>query len=75
MDLSHVSTHQKVLIKAIHAQNVLKKRLLSLGLSVGKTVEVVETSLQKNTIKLALGFSSVALRLEEAKLIEVEALS
>jgi ferrous iron transport protein A len=75
MDLSQINTHQKVLIKAINAQNVLKKRLLSLGFGVGKTVEVVETSLQKNTIKLALGFSSVALRFEEAKLIEVEVLS
>ena len=72
MDLSHVSTHQKVLITAINAQNTLKKRLLSLGFSVGKTVEVLETSLQKNTIKIGLGFSSVALRLEEAKMIEVK---
>ncbi|ACZ12987.1 FeoA family protein [Sulfurospirillum deleyianum] len=72
MDLSHLSTHQKALITTINAQNSLKKRLLSLGFSVGKTIEVVETSLQKNTIKIALGFSSVALRLEEAKMIEVE---
>ncbi|MBP9565650.1 MAG: ferrous iron transport protein A [Sulfurospirillum sp.] len=72
MDLSLVNTHQKVLIKAINAQNTLKKRLLSLGFCVGKTVEVLETSLQKNTIQLSIGFSSIALRFEEAKMIEVE---
>jgi len=72
MDLSQITKNQKALIKSIHAQNTLKKRLLSLGLGIGKEVEVVETSLQKNTIKLSLGFSSIALRFDEAKLIEVE---
>ncbi|WP_238593562.1 FeoA family protein [Sulfurospirillum diekertiae] len=56
----------------MHAQNTLKKRLLSLGFGIGKEVEVVETSLQKNTIKVSLGYSSIALRFDEAKLIEVE---
>ena len=73
VDLSQINKNQKVLIKQIHAQHTLKKRLYSLGLRVGKEIEVVETSLQKNTIKVALGFSSVALRFDEAKMIEVEA--
>jgi ferrous iron transport protein A len=72
MDLSQVGKNQKASIKQIHAQHTLKKRLFSLGLNIGKEVEVVETSLQKNTIKIALGFSAVALRFDEAKLIEVE---
>jgi len=72
MDLSQISKNQKVFIKQIHAQNTLKKRLFSLGLNIGKEVEVVEMSLQKNTLKVALGFSAVALRFDEAKLIEVE---
>lgn len=72
IDLSQIAKNQKVHIKSIHAQNTLKKRLFSLGLGVGKEVEVVETSLQKNTIKITLGFSAVALRFDEAKLIEVE---
>lgn len=73
VDLSQINKNKKVLIKQIHAQHTLKKRLYSLGLVVGKEIEVVETSLQKNTIKVALGFSSVALRFDEAKMIEVEA--
>ena len=72
VDLSQIDKNQRVLIKNINAQHGLKKRLQSLGLNVGQEVQVVETSLQKNTIKIALGFSSVALRLDEAKTVEVE---
>jgi len=72
VDLSQIDKNQKAFIKTIHAQHSLKKRLQSLGLSAGQEVQVVETSLQKNTIKIALGFSSVALRLDEAKTVEVE---
>jgi len=72
VDLSQIDKNQRALIKNINAQHGLKKRLQSLGLNVGQEVQVVETSLQKNTIKIALGFSSVALRLDEAKAVEVE---
>ncbi|MDD2384416.1 MAG: FeoA family protein [Sulfurospirillaceae bacterium] len=74
MNLSQISKNTKVMIKTITAQSLLKKRLYSLGLGSGKEVEITEISLQKNTIKIALGFSSIALRMEEAKMIEVEAI-
>lgn len=72
MDLSQITKNQKAFIKQINAEQTLKKRLFSLGLGIGKEVEVVETSLQKNTLKVALGLSSIALRLDEAKTIQVE---
>ncbi len=72
VDLSQIEKNHKVLIKQIHAQSTLKKRLLSLGLVVGKEVEVVETSLQRNTMKVSIGLTAVALRYNEAQLIEVE---
>lgn len=72
MYLSQITKNQKALIKQINAEQTLKKRLFSLGLGIGREVEVVETSLQKNTIKVALGVSSIALRLDEAKTIQVE---
>jgi len=72
MDLSQITKNQKALIKQIHAEHTLKKRLFSLGIGVDKEVVVLETSLQKNTIKIALGNNSIALRLNEAKLIDVE---
>lgn len=72
MDLSQITKNQKALIKQINAEQTLKKRLFSLGLGIGREVEVVETSLQKNTIKVALGLSAIALRFDEAKTIQVE---
>ena len=50
MDLSQVQKNEKVKIIRINAQTTLKKRLASLGVSVGKEIEVLETTLQKNTI-------------------------
>lgn len=72
MDLSNVPKNTRVKIVAIHAQTTLKKRLASLGVSVEKVVEVLETTIQKNTIKIGIGHSSIALRLDEAKSIAVE---
>lgn len=72
MDLSQVPKNTKVKIVAISAQTTLKKRLASLGVSIGKEVEVLETTIQKNTIKIGIGLGSIALRLDEAKSIEVE---
>jgi ferrous iron transport protein A len=72
MKLADITKGQKVVIVAINAPIVLKKRLASLGVSVGKEVEVLETTLQKNTIKLGIGLGSIALRLDEAKMIDVE---
>ena len=72
MNLSHIEKNKKVMIKEINSPMVLKKRLQSLGIGVGKEIEISEISLQKNTIKISLGFSFIALRMSEAKTIEVE---
>lgn len=74
MNLSQIQKNEKVKIVRINAPITLKKRLASLGVSVGKEVEVLETTIQKNTIKVGIGLGSVALRLDEAKCIDVEAL-
>lgn len=74
MNLSQIQKNKKVKIVRINAPITLKKRLASLGVSVGKEVEVSETTIQKNTIKVGIGLGSVALRLDEAKCIDVEAL-
>ena len=73
MNLSQAKKSEKFKIVSINAQTILKKRLSSLGVIVGKEVEVLETTIQKNTIKIGIGLGSIALRLDEAKLIEVEA--
>lgn len=72
MNLSQIEKNTKVRIKEINSSVVLKKRLQSLGISAGKEVEISEISMQKNTLKIALGFSFIALRMSEAKTIEIE---
>lgn len=72
MDLSQVQKDEKVRIVRIDAPIALKKRLASLGVNVGKEVEVLGMTLQKNTIKLGIGLGSVALRLDEARCVHVE---
>lgn len=72
MNLAEIGKGKMVQIVAIEAPIGLKKRLGSLGISVGKKVEVLEMTLQKNTIKLGIGLGSVALRLDEAQCIQVE---
>lgn len=74
MYLSQAKKSEKLKIVQIHAQSILKKRLSTLGVIVGKEVEVLEMTIQKNTIKIGIGLGSIALRLDEAKLIEVEIL-
>lgn len=74
MDLSQVQKNQKVKISSVNAHVVLKKRLASLGVIVGKEVEVLESTLQNNTLKIGIAQGFVAIRLDEAKHIEVEAI-
>ena len=72
MNLSELNKDQKGVITNVLASSALKKRLFSLGVGINKHVTVLETSLQKNTIKIAIGQSALALRFDEAALIEVK---
>ena len=72
MNIADIKKGQMVRIISIDAPIVLKKRLSSLGVSVDKKVEVLEMTIQKNTIKIAVGLSAIALRLDEARCISVE---
>ena len=72
MLLSSLQKNKKSIIKKINADDELKQRLSSFGVTVGSEVEVVECSLGKNTIKIVCEETAIALRLEEAKKIEVE---
>jgi len=71
MNLAEIGKGKMVQIVSIEAPIGLKKRLGSLGMSLGKEVKVLEMTLQKNTIKLGIGLGSVALRLDEAQCIHV----
>ncbi len=55
----------------INAQGPLKQRLISFGLMKGAVVTMLECGLTKSTYEIKIGNVSLALRREEAQLIEV----
>lgn len=65
---------ERVKVVKLYAQNELKQRLISFGLMKESTVEVLEHTPRKKTIEVKVGKMRLALRAEEAELIEVEAL-
>ena len=56
----------------LHASGPLKQRLLSFGMMKGVEIELVEFSTTKSTVEVKVGKMRIALRKEEAELIEVE---
>lgn len=72
MKLSQLNKKQKAVIKKINCTNELKQRFYSFGIAKGAEIEVEHTSMARNTIEVNVENTSIALRVEEAKGIEVE---
>jgi ferrous iron transport protein A len=66
----HKACHVRVL--KLNAPTALKQRLISFGIMKNATIEVLEHAPAKSTIEIKVGKMRVALRGEEAKMIEVE---
>jgi len=62
----------RVKVLKLNAATELKQRLISFGIMKESEIEVLEYAPRKSTIKIKVGKMTVALRAEEAKLIEVE---
>jgi ferrous iron transport protein A len=62
----------KVKILKLNAVSDLKQRLISFGVMKEAVVEVLEHAPRKSTIEIKIGKMRLALRAEEAELIEVE---
>lgn len=55
----------------IHASGALKQRLISFGIMRGSEIMMLECSPTKSTFEIKVGNVNLALRKEEAELIEV----
>ena len=64
----------KVRVIKLNAAAELKQRLISFGIMKGAEVEVLEHAPAKKTIEVKVGKMRIALRDQEAELIEVEKL-
>ena len=62
----------KATVVRINATGALKQRLISFGLMKGVEVQMLECSATKSTYEIKVGNVRLALRREEAELIEVE---
>jgi ferrous iron transport protein A len=58
-------------VAKINATGPLKQRLISFGLMKGAEVKMLECALTNSTYEIKVGNMSIALRKEEAELIEV----
>ncbi|PHQ66091.1 MAG: iron transporter [Sulfurimonas sp.] len=62
----------KVKVIKLHAPTDLKQRLISFGIMKEAIIEVLEHAPAKSTIEIKVGKMRIALRAQEAQLIEVE---
>jgi len=58
-------------IKKLHASGPLKQRLVSFGIMKGATITLLEYAPRKSTIEVKVGKMRLALRKEEADMIEI----
>jgi len=65
---------ERVKVVKLNAQHELKQRLISFGIMKEAEIKVLEQAPRKKTIEVKVGKMRLALRAEEAELIEVEAL-
>ena len=62
----------RVKVLKLNADSELKQRLISFGIMKEAELEVMEYAPAKSTIEIKIGRTKVALRAQEAELIEVE---
>ncbi len=65
---------EEVKVLKLYAGHDLKQRLISFGLMKNAVIKVLEHAPRKKTIEVKVGKMKIALRAEEAELIEVEAI-
>jgi ferrous iron transport protein A len=64
----------KVKVKKLYAEPELKQRFISFGIMKDAEIEILQQTATKSTVEIKVGTMQIALRSEEAKLIEVEKL-
>lgn len=72
MSLNELKIGQKAKIISFDADDTLVERLFSLGVSCGKKIQKINSTLGKNTVAIELEHSCVILRSNEASAIGVE---
>ncbi|WMJ78394.1 MULTISPECIES: FeoA family protein [unclassified Sedimentibacter] len=69
--LTHANIGEVVKVKKNDAQNLLKERLLALGVTNGANIEVLRKGPKNNLTVFRIRGAMIALRKEESSLIEI----
>lgn len=72
MKLNELQKGQCATITSINTDKILKSRFASFGITKGATVYVIEQTMSKKTIEIRVHNTKIALRVSEAKTIEIE---
>lgn len=72
MFLSELQKGECGKIVKINTDSVLKARFSSFGITRGSVAYIIEQTMSKNTIEIRIQNTKIALRISEAKTIEVE---
>ncbi len=72
MRLNECGVGKKLKILKLHADETLKHRLISFGIMKHAVIELIGEAPRKKTIEIKVGNMQVALRAQEAQMIEVE---
>lgn len=72
MRLSECKKGDKLEVLKLHADEGLKHRLISFGIMKHTTLEFIGEAPRKQTIEVKVGNMQVALRAQEAQMIEVK---
>lgn len=71
-NLSECAPGSRASVVKIHAEGALKQRLISFGIMKGAMIDVLAFSATKSTVEIKIGKMRLALRKQEAKMIEVQ---
>ena len=72
MTLVELKKNEEAIVKKINAPKDLKQRLISFGVMKNAKIKLLATAPKKSTIEIEVGKMKLALRKEEAQMIEVE---
>lgn len=72
MKLSELLVGNSAVVKKIDAISSLKHRLYSFGIIKGATITIEAISMAKNTLEINVDDTLIAIRMEEASIIEVD---
>lgn len=71
LNLACLKAGESGVINAIHSEEALYHRLAAMGFRIGKRIEVIRTARFNGPLHVRVGSTDIALRRNEARLIEI----